>query len=49
MAIGFPEILMILIVVLILFGPKKLPELAKAIGRSVKEYKVAAREKELKG
>ncbi len=49
MAIGMPEIILILAIVLILFGPKKLPELAKSLGRSVKEYKKASGEKELKG
>ena len=48
MAIGMPEIIVILVIVLILFGPKKLPELARAIGRSVKEYRKASNER-LKG
>jgi len=39
MVIGWPEITVILIVVLILFGPKKLPGLARAIANSIKEYK----------
>jgi len=39
MAIGMTEILIILIIILILFGPKKLPELARSIGKSVKEYR----------
>ena len=39
MAIGVTEILIILVIVLILFGPKKLPELARSIGSSVREYK----------
>ncbi|MFH0978413.1 MAG: twin-arginine translocase TatA/TatE family subunit [Candidatus Woesearchaeota archaeon] len=39
MAVGMTEVLLILIVVLILFGPKRLPELARAIGQSVKEYR----------
>ena len=42
MAIGMPEVLVILFIVLILFGPKKLPELARSIGKSVKEYKKAS-------
>lgn len=39
--IGFGEVLLILVIVLILFGPKKLPELAKAIGKAMNEYKKA--------
>lgn len=39
MAIGIAEVIIILVIILILFGPKKLPELAKAIGKSVKEYR----------
>jgi TatA/E family protein of Tat protein translocase len=49
MAIGMPEILVILVIVLVLFGPKKLPELSKAIGKSIREYKKALNDKELKG
>ncbi|MBW2983574.1 twin-arginine translocase TatA/TatE family subunit [Candidatus Woesearchaeota archaeon] len=37
--IGMTEILVILAIVLILFGPKKLPELARSIGKAVREYK----------
>ena len=37
--IGTGEILLILVIVLILFGPKKLPELARAVGKSVREYR----------
>jgi len=37
--IGWTEIIIILVIVMILFGPKKLPELAKAIGKSVRSYK----------
>jgi len=39
MSIGFTEILLILFVVLILFGAKRLPELARSIGKSVSEFK----------
>jgi sec-independent protein translocase protein TatA len=38
------EILLILAVVLILFGAKKLPELAKGLGQGIKEFKKASRE-----
>jgi len=37
--IGWPEILIILVIVLLLLGPKKLPRLARSMGEAVKEYK----------
>jgi sec-independent protein translocase protein TatA len=37
--IGLTEILLILLIVLILFGARKLPDLARAIGKSMKELK----------
>jgi sec-independent protein translocase protein TatA len=40
--IGGPELIIILFIVLLLFGAKKLPELAKGLGRSMKEFKKAA-------
>jgi len=42
--IGGWEIVLILAVVLILFGAKKLPELAKGLGSGIKEFKKATRE-----
>ena len=39
MPIGMTEILIILIIILLLFGPKKLPQLARAIGDAVREYR----------
>ena len=39
MRIGWTEILVILALVLLLFGSKKLPELARALGASIKEFK----------
>ena len=41
MAIGFTEILVIIIFVLIIFGAKRIPELAKALGRASYEFKKA--------
>ncbi len=43
-AIGMPELLVIMLVVLLLFGSKRLPELARGIGKSMKEFKKAAEE-----
>ena len=40
-SIGFPELLLIFIVALLLFGPKKLPEIGKTLGRSMAEFKKA--------
>ena len=37
--VGLPEILIILVVVLLIFGPKRLPELAKGLGQSVREFR----------
>jgi len=42
--LGGGEIILILALVLILFGAKKLPELAKGLGQGIKEFKKAATE-----
>jgi Tat protein translocase TatB subunit len=42
--IGMPELIVILIIALIVVGPKKLPDLAKALGRGMAEFKRAANE-----
>lgn len=39
-----PEVIAILVVVLILFGAKKLPELARGLGQGLKEFKKSTRE-----
>ena len=44
MDIGFREILLILLIVLILFGAKRIPEMMKAMGQGVKEFKKAAKD-----
>jgi sec-independent protein translocase protein TatA len=40
--IGGPEMMMIMFIVLLLFGANKMPELAKGLGKSVREFKKAA-------
>jgi sec-independent protein translocase protein TatA len=45
---GGMELLLILFIVLLLFGAKRLPELAKGLGQSVKEFKKASQEDEAK-
>ncbi len=42
--IGMPELLLILAIALIVVGPKKLPELARALGRGIAEFKKATNE-----
>ncbi|MBL4862382.1 MAG: twin-arginine translocase TatA/TatE family subunit [Crocinitomicaceae bacterium] len=41
-AIGMPQIILILLIVLLLFGGKKIPELMKGLGKGVKEFKEAS-------
>jgi sec-independent protein translocase protein TatA len=43
MNLGFGEIALIVFVALLLFGPKKLPELGKAAGKTLKEFKNATK------
>jgi sec-independent protein translocase protein TatA len=43
-ALGGTELILILVVVLVLFGAKKIPELAKGLGSGIKEFKKATRE-----
>lgn len=40
--IGMPELIVIFIVALLVFGPKKLPDLGKALGRGLAEFKRAS-------
>jgi sec-independent protein translocase protein TatA len=39
MSLGAPEIIIVLFIILLLFGAKKLPELAKGMGKGIKEFK----------
>lgn len=42
--LGWPEIMAILVIVLVLFGARKVPELMKGLGQGIKEFKKASRE-----
>lgn len=42
--IGIPELIIILVLALIIFGPGKLPDVGKAIGKSINEFRKASKE-----
>lgn len=39
MSVGIPGLILIILILLIIFGPKKLPELGEALGKTLKEFK----------
>ena len=41
---GMAELIVILLILLLLFGASKLPEIAKAVGKAIKEFKKAGKE-----
>jgi sec-independent protein translocase protein TatA len=43
-SIGMPELIVIFVIALILFGPRKLPELGRSLGKSLNEFKRASNE-----
>ena len=43
-SIGWPEMLLILVLVLIFFGPRRLPEIAEAMGKSIRKFKSATQD-----
>ncbi len=46
MGIGFPELMVILVIIMIIFGAGKLPEIGSAFGRSIKNFKTSMKEAE---
>jgi sec-independent protein translocase protein TatA len=42
--IGMPELIVIFVIALLIFGPRKLPELGKSLGKSLAEFKRASNE-----
>lgn len=49
--IGIPEVILIVLVVIVLFGAKKLPEIGNALGKAIREFRKAGKdiEEEVKG
>jgi sec-independent protein translocase protein TatA len=43
-SIGMPELVIILVIALIIFGPRKLPELGRSLGKSIGEFRKASNE-----
>ncbi len=43
-SIGMPELMIIFVIALIIFGPRKLPELGRSLGKSLSEFKRASNE-----
>ncbi|SDC26236.1 MULTISPECIES: twin-arginine translocase TatA/TatE family subunit [unclassified Candidatus Frackibacter] len=42
--LGIPELILILVIALVIFGPSKLPEIGQSIGKGIKEFKKATEE-----
>ena len=45
-SIGIPELLIILLIVILIFGSKKIPELGKSLGEGIKNFKSAVKDGE---
>jgi sec-independent protein translocase protein TatA len=46
--IGMPQIILIVVILVLLFGAKKIPELFKGVGKGIKEFKDATNEEDTK-
>lgn len=44
--LGVPELIIILVIALVIFGPAKLPEVGSALGKTIREFKTSAKEVE---
>lgn len=42
--LGVPEIILIMVIALVIFGPAKIPELARSMGKGITEFKKASKE-----
>jgi len=42
--LGVPELIIILIILLVIFGPKRLPEIGRSVGKGIKEFKKSTSE-----
>lgn len=42
--LGVPELILILVIALVIFGPSKIPEFAKGLGKGINEFKKASKE-----
>lgn len=43
-SLGFPELILIIVIALIIFGPGKLPSVGSAVGKALSEFKKSSRE-----
>lgn len=48
MRFGFPEMMVVLFIVLLIFGANRLPDLAKGVGKSIRNFKDAVKEDDVK-
>lgn len=44
MSLGMPEIVMLLIVMILVFGPKRIPEIGKSVGEAIQSFRKATKE-----